>query len=85
MIMRRMLKSRGNYSVKPIGSLRSGWLTKDMVHSIKSGNRVLNPKLLSEFNSSIGHVVKSAVDKPKDVTDKALAENECVQFVCLVW
>ncbi|GJW05635.1 hypothetical protein Tco_1568058 [Tanacetum coccineum] len=48
-------------------------------------NQVLNPKPLFEFNPSIGHVVKSAVDKPKDVTDKVLAENECVQFVCLVW
>ncbi|GJZ70674.1 hypothetical protein Tco_0634525 [Tanacetum coccineum] len=44
------------------GSLRSGWLTKDMVHSIISGNQVLNPKPLSEFNPSIGHVVKSVVD-----------------------
>nr|GEV62365.1 hypothetical protein [Tanacetum cinerariifolium] len=66
------------------GSLRSGWLTKDMVHSIKSGNQVSNSKPLPEFNPSVGHVVKSVVDTPKDVTDKALAENECVQFVCLV-
>nr|GEX85056.1 hypothetical protein [Tanacetum cinerariifolium] len=67
------------------GSLRSGWLTKDMDHSVKYGNQVLNLKPLSEFNPSIGHVVKSVVDTPKDVTNKASAENECVQFVCLVW
>ncbi|GKC40493.1 hypothetical protein Tco_1052877 [Tanacetum coccineum] len=74
-----------NGMVTSSGSLRSGWLTKDMVHSIKSGNQVLNLKPLSEFNPSIGHVVKSVVDTPKDVTDKASAENECVQFMCLVW
>ncbi|GKD66069.1 hypothetical protein Tco_1308177 [Tanacetum coccineum] len=81
----RELLRKANGMVTGSGSLRSGWLTKDMVHSIKSGNQVLNPKPLFEFNLSIGHVVKSAVDKPKDVTDKVLAENECVQFVCLVW
>nr|GEW88948.1 hypothetical protein [Tanacetum cinerariifolium] len=48
------------------GSLRSMWLTKDMVHSIKYGNQVLNSKPLVEFNPSIGHVVKCEVDKPKD-------------------
>ncbi|GJR11162.1 hypothetical protein Tco_0793814 [Tanacetum coccineum] len=67
------------------GSLRSGWLTKDMVHSIKSGNQMLNLKPLSELNPSISHVVKSVIDKPKDVTNKASTENECVQFVFLVW
>ncbi|GKC83271.1 hypothetical protein Tco_1138988 [Tanacetum coccineum] len=86
----RELLRKANVSIRKgivtgSGSLRSGWLTKDMVHSIKFGNQVLNQKPLFEFNPSIGHVVKSAVDKPKDVTDKALAENECVQFVCLVW
>ncbi|GJR78764.1 MAK10-like protein [Tanacetum coccineum] len=35
-------------------------------------------KPLSEFNPSIGHVVKSAVDKPKDVTDKTPTKNQCV-------
>ncbi|GJU99919.1 hypothetical protein Tco_1329190 [Tanacetum coccineum] len=63
------------------GSLRSGWLTKDMVHSIKSGNQMLNLKPLSELNPSISHVVKSVIDKPKDVTDKASAENEYVKAV----
>nr|GEX23459.1 long chain acyl-CoA synthetase 4 isoform X1 [Tanacetum cinerariifolium] len=66
------------------GSLRSGWLTNNMVHSIKYDDQVLNSKPVSEFNPSIGHVVKSVVDTPKDVTDKVSAENECVQFVCLV-
>ncbi|GJV57057.1 hypothetical protein Tco_0869654 [Tanacetum coccineum] len=39
------------------------WLTKDMVQSIIAGNEVLNPMPLYEFNPSIGHVVKSVVDK----------------------
>ncbi|GJV71939.1 hypothetical protein Tco_1491934 [Tanacetum coccineum] len=38
---------------------------------------MLNLKPLSELNPSISHVVKSAIDKPKDVTDKASTENEC--------
>ncbi|GKA77495.1 hypothetical protein Tco_0783956 [Tanacetum coccineum] len=69
------------------GSPRSRWLTKDMVHSIKSGNQVLNPKPLSKFNPRIGHVVKFSevnLNKDKalaDVIDKASAdvsENQCV-------
>nr|GEX86951.1 hypothetical protein [Tanacetum cinerariifolium] len=57
------------------------WLTKDMVQSIKAGNKVLNPMPLFEFNPSIGHVVKSAVDKAlsfdvvKDTASDVVKEN----------
>nr|GEW33941.1 hypothetical protein [Tanacetum cinerariifolium] len=57
------------------------WLTKDMVQSIIAGNEVLNPMPLSEFNPSVGHVVKSAIDKAlssdvvKDTTFDVVKEN----------
>nr|GEW99386.1 hypothetical protein [Tanacetum cinerariifolium] len=57
------------------GSLRR-WLTKDMVQSIKAGNEVLNPMPLSEFNPSIGHVVKSDVDKALSFDVKDMASGD---------
>ncbi|GKD52891.1 hypothetical protein Tco_1286278, partial [Tanacetum coccineum] len=59
------------------GSLRSKWITRDMVMSTKRGDKVFNPKPVSEFNPTMGCVVKFAgnvkdkvtvvADKPDDV------------------
>nr|GEY61811.1 ribonuclease H-like domain-containing protein [Tanacetum cinerariifolium] len=63
------------------GSSRSKWVTRDMIRLMKPGDKVLNPKPVSQFNPNTSDVVKSSIGTKSGVVVKDKVSGVVTKYV----